>query len=318
MAPPVVPTVKLSNGYEVPVIGLGTWKSKPGEVTQAVKDAIDAGYRHIDCAITYRNEPEVGAALSAKMAEGVIRREDIFVTSKLWNTCHRPDLVIPQLKQTLTNLGLAYVDLYLIHWPFAFQEGGENMPKDADGNVIFSDVDYVDTWKSMEEAHRQKLAKSIGVSNFNSLQVSRVLEVATIKPVMNQVECHPYLNQKRLIEFCRARGIQVTGYSPLGSRDSVFAKPGGRELLDDPVLGQLAAKHGRSPAQVALRYQIQRGMIVVPKSVTKKRIIENISIFDFELSPEDMALVDSLDCNGRICRVEHSLKHKHYPFSAEF
>nr|CAD7259979.1 unnamed protein product [Timema shepardi] len=278
-------------------------QSKPGEVTQAVKDAIDAGYRHFDCAFAYGNEKEVGEALKVKLEEGVVKREDLFITSKLWNSFHRPDLVIPVLKKTLENLQLEYLDLYLVHWPMAFKEEGENMPKDAAGNIIFSEVDYVDTWKAMEDAVKQGLTRSIGISNFNSEQITRLLKTATIKPVTNQVECHPYLNQKKLIEFCRSKDIVVTGYSPLGSPDSPFLKPGDPLLLDDPKLKSLAKKYNKSPAQVVLRYSVQRGVVTIPKSVTKHRIQENLDIFDFELSKDDLAYLDSFDCNGRVCTV---------------
>nr|CAD7588728.1 unnamed protein product [Timema genevievae] len=318
MAPKNVTSVKLNNGKEIPIFGLGTWKSKPGEVTQAVKDAIDAGYRHFDCAFAYGNEKEVGEALKVKLEEGVVKREDLFITSKLWNSFHRPDLVVPVLKKTLENLQLEYLDLYLVHWPMAFKEEGENMPRDAAGNIIFSEVDYVDTWKAMEEAVKQGLTRSIGISNFNSEQITRLLKTATIKPVTNQVECHPYLNQKKLIEFCRSKDIVVTGYSPLGSPDSPFLKPGDPLLLDDPKLKSLAKKYNKSPAQVVLRYSVQRGVVTIPKSVTKHRIQENLDIFDFELSKDDLAYLDSFDCNGRVCTVGHSTSHKYFPFNIEF
>ncbi|XP_063231296.1 aldo-keto reductase family 1 member B1-like isoform X2 [Bacillus rossius redtenbacheri] len=292
--------------------------SKPGEVTQAVKDAIDAGYRHFDCAYAYGNEKEVGEGIKTKIAEGVIKREDLFITSKLWNSFHRPDLVVPVLKKSLENLGTTYLNLYLIHWPMAFKEGGENMPRDKDGNVLFSDVDFVDTWKAMEECVKLGLTKSIGISNFNSEQITRLLKSATIKPVTNQVECNPYINQAKLIEFCKARDIVVTGYSPLGSPDSPFLKPGAPMLLDDPKLQELAKKYKKTPAQVVLRYSVQRGIITIPKSVTKQRIIDNIKIFDFELSKDDMAYIDSFDCNGRLCTVDHSKAHKYYPFNIEY
>lgn len=309
-----VPKLKLNNGLEMPVFGLGTWKSKPGEVEQAVKDAIDLGYRHIDCAHVYGNEKEVGAALKAKFNEGVIKREDIFITSKLWNTYHRPDLVEGALRTTLKDLGLEYLDLYLMHWPMAYKEERENFPVDANGKIIFSDVDYVDTWKAMEECVKKKLTKSIGVSNFNKRQLERVLAVATVKPVTNQIECHPYLNQKKLIAFCKSKDIVITGYSPLGSPDRPWAKPEDPQLLDDPKLKELATKYKKTPAQVVLRYQIDRGVITIPKSVTKSRIQQNLDIFDFALSKEDVAYLDTFDCNGRVCPITNALEHPYHPF----
>ncbi|KAG0721132.1 1,5-anhydro-D-fructose reductase [Chionoecetes opilio] len=194
-------------------------QSKPGEVTQAVKDAISCGYRHIDCALVYGNECEVGAAIKAKLEDGTVKREDLFITSKCWNTFHSKELVLPTLKESLGNLGLQYLDLYLIHWPMGYKEGVGRFPSDSNGKTIYSEVDYLETWLAMEEAFRSGLVKSIGVSNFNKKQIERVLKEGTIKPVTNQIECHPYLNQKKMVDFCRAKEICVTAYSPLGSPD---------------------------------------------------------------------------------------------------
>ncbi|CAH1991523.1 unnamed protein product [Acanthoscelides obtectus] len=289
--------------------------SKPGEVTQAVKDAIDVGYRHIDCAHVYGNEKEVGAAIKAKIADGTVKREDLYITSKLWNTMHRPDMVEPALKTTLQHLGLEYLDLYLIHWPFAMKEGTEELfPTNSDGTTAFSDVDYLDTWKAMEAVQKKGLTHSIGVSNFNKKQLERVLANCTIAPVTNQIEVHPYLNQKKLIEFCKSKNIIVTAYSPLGSPDRPWAKPGDPQLLDDPKIKSLADKYKKTPAQIVLRYQVQRGCITIPKSVNRKRIEENFNIWDFQLTPQDIALIDTFDCNGRICPYDDAYKHKDHPF----
>ena len=313
----MVPSVKFYNGNTCPILGLGTWKSKPDQVTQAVKDAIDVGYRHLDCAPVYENENEVGAAITAKIKEGVIKREDIFVTSKLWY--HRPERVEAALKKTLNDLGLKYLDLYLIHFPVALKdEEGTIFPKDSDGNILTEDTDYLDTWRAMENVLKKGLVKNIGVSNFNSQQIERILANCTIKPVTNQVECHPYLTQRKLSEFCKSREITITAYSPFAAPDRPFAKPNDRLVLEDPKLKELAAKYKKSPAQVALRYQIQRGHIVIPKSVTKSRIQENYEIFDFELSPEDMEVMNSLDCNGRVCIIPGLEHHKYFPFNIEF
>lgn len=298
-----VPKVKLNTGFEIPIFGLGTWKSKAGEVEQAVKDAIDIGYRHIDCAHVYGNEKEVGAALKAKLVDGTIKREDIFITSKLWNTYHRPDLVEKNLRITLNDLGLDYLDLYLIHWPCGYKEEGETFPFDAAGKMQFSEVDYLDTWKALEELVRKKLVRSIGLSNFNKAQITRILAEGSIPPAVLQIECHPYLNQTNLIEFAKSKGIAVTAYSPLGSPDRPWAKPGDPQLLEDPKLKELATKYNKTPAQVLLRYQIDRGVITIPKSVTKSRILQNISIFDFKLSADDIAYLNTFDCNGRLCAL---------------
>ncbi|XP_020295774.1 aldose reductase-like [Pseudomyrmex gracilis] len=312
------PKVKFYNGNEVPVFGLGTWKSKPGEVTQAVKDAIDIGYRHIDCAHVYGNEKEVGEAIQVKIAESVIKREDLFITSKLWNTFHRPDLVEPAIKQTLTNLKLDYLDLYLIHWPVGYKEGEVLFPTNSDGTPILSDVDYVDTWKAMEGVMSKGLTKNIGVSNFNSEQITRLLQNATIKPVTNQVECHPYLTQKKLSDFCKKKGILITAYSPLGSPDRPWAKPDDPKLLEDKKLSELGKKYNKTPAQILIRYQLDRGHIVIPKSVTKSRIVQNSEVFDFKLSPEDIEYIDTFDCDGRICPLIGATASPYYPFNIPF
>jgi len=315
---PKVPNVKLNNGLEIPILGLGTWKSAPGVVAQAVKDAIDLGYRHFDCAFVYQNEKEVGDGLKAKIDEGVVKREDLWVTSKLWNVYHRPDLVKPALEKTLKDLGLKYLDLYLIHWPHGAKEGDELFPADSTGQALPSDADYVDTWKAMEELVKLGLTRSIGISNFNSQQIDRVLEVATIKPVTNQVEVHPYLPQNKLAKFCADRGIVLTAYSPLGSPDRPWAKPDDPSLLEEPKVKSVAAKYKKTPAQVLIRYQIDKGNVVIPKSANKSRIAENLNVLDFQLTKEDLAEIDSLDCNGRVVPELHYNKHKHYPFNIEF
>ncbi|XP_066595548.1 aldo-keto reductase family 1 member B1-like [Prorops nasuta] len=313
-----VPKVKFYNNNEIPILGLGTWKSKPGEVTRAVKSAIDIGYRHIDCAHVYGNEKEVGDAIKAKLDEGVLKREDLFVTSKLWNTFHRPDLVEPAIKETLKNLQLDHLDLYLIHWPFGYKEDDELFPKDSNGLPLLSDVDYIDTWKAMETVLNKGLAKNIGVSNFNSEQIDRLLKNCTVKPVTNQIECHPYLNQRKLSNFCKEKGITITAYSPLGSPDRPWAKPDDPKLLEDKKLLQLSEKYKKTPAQLLIRYQIDRGHIVIPKSVTESRIAQNGQVFDFQMDSEDIAYIDTFDCNGRICPMTGTESGPYYPFNIPF
>ncbi|ETN68027.1 aldo-keto reductase [Anopheles darlingi] len=316
-----VPKVLFKNGTSVPMLGLGTWNSPPGQVAQAVKDAIDVGYRHIDCAHVYENEHEVGEGIAAKIAEGCVKREDLFVTSKLWNTFHRPDLVQGALQVTLRNLNLKYLDLYLIHWPVAYREGGELFPWRPDGKrVHFSDVDYVDTWPAMEGLVKTGLVRSIGLSNFNRNQVERILNIARIPPVTNQIECHPYLHQADLTEYCRQHDVTITAYSPLGSPARPWVKDNDPVLMDDPVVQSVAKRHSKSAAQVLIRYQIQLGHIVIPKSVTKERIVANLDVFGggFELRAADMQLLRDLERTGRICPDSFSFGHPHHPFEAEF
>lgn len=228
----------------------------------------------------------------------------MFITSKLWCSSHRPDCVRGALEVTLKNLGTSYLDLYLIHWPMAYKEGGDLFPKDANDKTIFSSVDYVDTWKELEKAVDDGLVRSIGLSNFNKRQMERVLEASRIKPVTNQIECHPYLGQHKLSAFVQSKGITVTAYSPLGSPHRPWVTNDDPVLLDDPLIIELSKKYNKSPAQLCIRYQIQRGHIVIPKSVTKARIQSNFDVFDFEINVDDVKLIGTLDCNGRICPMD--------------
>eukprot|EP00911_Craspedida_sp_UC1_P002732 UC1_evm2s2005 len=287
-------TVKLHTGAEMPLVGLGTWKSKPGQVEAAVEAALEAGYRHIDCAACYGNEKEVGTAFSKVFGKegGAIKREDVFVTSKLWNSDHHPDDVEGACKQTLADLGLEYLDLYLVHWPHAFARGLGKFPKREDGSVIYDfDIPLLDTWHAMEKLVEAGLVKAIGLSNYNSEQIKEIVTGAkSVKPAVLQVESHPYFTQDPLIAAARENGLVVTAYSPLGSPDRPWAKPGEPSLLEDPAIAAIGAKYGKTAAHVALRFQVQRGVIVIPKSVTPSRIVANLQIHDFELSEEDMTV----------------------------
>jgi len=316
-----VPKLTLSNGVKIPMLGLGTWKSKSGEVAEAVSVAIACGYRHIDAAYLYGNEIEVGQGIQKKIADGTVKREEIFVTSKLWNSFHSSDQVLVNLKKSLEDLGLDYLDLYLIHWPTGFQENGLDgpyYPKDASGKTLYSEVDYLETWTMMEKAQEMGLVKAIGVSNFNIGQLERLQAVAKIQPVINQIESHPYLVNKKLIQFCQKNNIYVTAYSPLGSPDRPWATSEDPQLTEEPKIKEIAEKHKKTPAQVIIRFQIQRNVIVIPKSVTKSRIEENLNIWTFNLSDEDMATIESFDCHGRVCHSSEVSDHPHYPFNDEY
>ncbi|XP_049738043.1 aldo-keto reductase family 1 member C1-like isoform X2 [Elephas maximus indicus] len=290
--------LKLNDGHFIPVLGYGTYASleaPKGKAEEATKLAIDAGFRHIDSAYLYQNEEEVGRAIRSKIADGIVKREDIFYTSKLWVTFLRPELVRPALEKSLKKLQLDYVDLYIIHFPMAL--------------------------KALEKCKDAGLVKSIGVSNFNHRQLEMILNKPGLKykPVCNQVECHPYLNQSKLLDFCKSKDIVLVAYSALGTtRDKRWVDQSSPVLLDDPVLGALAKKHKRTPALIALRYQLQRGVVVLAKSCNEKRIKENTQVFEFQLTPEDMKDLDGLNRNVRYITAEFGTGHPNYPFSEEY
>ncbi|EEB14936.1 aldose reductase, putative [Pediculus humanus corporis] len=296
------PTTTLNNGQQIPIVGLGTWQLHGDEKTEFIKKAIDLGYRHFDTAWLYNSEKVIGDAIRQKIADGTVKREDLFITTKLWCSYAHPDLVVKACRKSLSNLGLDYLDLFLIHWPFVFKSIKEYFPRDLKGNLIITDDDYVTTWKEMEKCVELGLTKSIGVSNFNSVQIERLLESAKIKPVTNQIEAHPYLNQKKLIEFCHNRDIIITSYGPLGGMPSA-AKPESKPMLENPIMVKIAREKNKTTAQISLRYLIQCGTIVIPKTSSPKRLLENLSVFDFTLTPEEMAEIDSINKNERIYKV---------------
>lgn len=317
-------SVKLSDGHFMPMLGLGTYAAADvpkSQALEATKMAIDVGFRHIDSAYMYQNEEEMGKAIREKIADGTVKREDIYYTSKLWCTFFRPDLVRPALERSLKKLQLDYVDLYIIHLPIALKPGEDLLPKDASGNVLLETVDLPGTWEALEKCKDEGLTKSIGVSNFNHKQLEMILKKPGLKykPVCNQVECHPYLNQSKLLQFCKSKDIVLVAYSALGShRDPLWVSPESPHLLQDPVLNAIAKKRNRTPAQVALRYQLQRGVVVLAKSFNEKRIKENFQIFDFELTPEDMKAIDGLNRNFRYADMHFAIKHPFYPFTEEY
>jgi len=318
-------SLRLRTGNMMPQVGLGTWQSKPGEVENAVEVAIDCGYRNIDCAHVYGNEEEVGAGLAKKFAEKAVTREDMFITSKLWNTQHEPSCVEPACRLTLKNLGLEYLDLYLIHWPIEFKNTGtgENFPKDNEGNMLYGYTRLEDTWAAMEKLVEKRLVRQIGLSNFNIPQIERMLKAATVPPSVLQIECHPYLNQKKLIRFCKANHIVVTAYCPLGSPARPWASADDPYILKDPKLAEIAKEYGKTTAHICIRFQVDRGIVVIPKSVTPERISANLDVFDFKLKDEHMRYLESFEKGWRACLptikttsgvVVRDLKHPEFPF----
>lgn len=219
----------------------------------------------------------------------------------MWSNSHRKDTVSPALKTTLQNLNTSYVDLYLIHWPFAYKEADDCFPRGPDGKILFSSVDYLETYAAMEELVVKGLTKSIGVSNFNKAQFERLWKNCKIRPVTNQVECHPYLAQLKLSKLMASYGVVLTAYSPLGSPARPWATKEEPILLEESELLRIAKKYNKNAAQVLIRYQLQRGHVVIPKSVTKDRIKSNLEVFDFKLTPEEVNTITSFDCGRRVC-----------------
>ena len=257
-------TKKLNNGVEIPYLGLGVFQVKEGdETTNAVRWAIEAGYRHIDTAALYGNEKSVGTGIR----KSGIDRKKIFVTTKLWKDDMLRANQMQAFEKSLKLLQLDYVDLYLIHWPVA----GKSL----------------ESWKILEQIYKSGRARAIGLSNFMERHIENLLEYAKIVPAVNQVECHPYLSQQPLVDYCKKHGIAFEAWSPLGGT--------GGNLLDDPVLMKLGNKHGKSPAQVILRWELQRDLITIPKSIHQARIIANTDLYNFELSSADMKSINDLD-----------------------
>ncbi|KAE8350396.1 NADP-dependent oxidoreductase domain-containing protein [Aspergillus coremiiformis] len=273
---------KLNTGAEIPALGLGTWQSAPGEVEKAVSHAISVGYRHIDGALCYQNEEEVGKGIKDALASGKVKREDLFVTTKLWCTYH--SRVEEALDLSLKNLGLDYIDLYLMHWPLAMNPKGNHtlFPKLADGS---RDIDHshshVTTWKNMENLLANGKVKAIGVSNYSKRYLEQLLAEASVIPAVNQIENHPSLPQQEIVDFCKDKGIHITAYSPLGSTGSPL-------FTAEPIV-EVAKKKGVTPATVLLSWHIARGSSVLAKSVTPSRIEDNRRLV--QLDQSDMATI---------------------------
>jgi diketogulonate reductase-like aldo/keto reductase len=266
MAKHIADTTVLANGVKFPWLGLGVWKAKEGsEVENAVKAAIQIGYRSVDTAAVYKNEEGVGRAIK----ECGVPREELFITTKVWNADQGYESTLKAFETSRKKLGLEYVDLYLVHWPVKGK--------------------YKETWKALEKLYKEGWVRAIGVSNFQVHHLKDVIEDCEVKPMVNQVEFHPYLTQKELLAFCKEQNIQLEAWSPLMQG----------EVVNIPEIQELAKKYGKTPAQIVLRWDLQHGVVTIPKSVKEHRIKENADIFDFELTAEDMAKLDALNKNHR-------------------
>ncbi|XP_059190486.1 aldo-keto reductase family 1 member D1-like isoform X2 [Centropristis striata] len=289
-------SIPLSDGNQIPLLGLGTYgdpRTTPKDTAlECVKLAIDVGYRHFDGALVYFNEHEVGQAIREKIADGTVTRKDIFYCGKLWNTFHPPDM-----------------------------PGMDFYPKDQDGKYIYHHTDLCATWEALEACKDAGLVKSLGVSNFNRRQLELLLNKPGLKhkPVSNQVECHPYFTQPKLLEYCRQNDIVIVGYCPIGSsRDASWVNLKSPPLLEDELLVSIGKKYNKSTAQVALRFNVQRGVVVIPKSFNPERIKHNFQIFDFSLTEEEMKAIEGLNKNIRFVELLMWSDHPEYPFHDEY
>ncbi|KAJ5891676.1 uncharacterized protein N7473_007904 [Penicillium subrubescens] len=283
-------TFKLNSGYEIPAVGLGTWLSKPNEVENAVEVALRKGYRHIDAAACYQNENEVGNGWK----KSGVPREEIFITSKLWNTHHHPDHVEEALNKTLSDLQTDYLDLYLIHWPVAFEYTNETLtPVDpVTKRFRIADVPVADTWVVLEKFVEAGKIRSIGISNFTVEATQSLLKMAKIPPAVNQIEAHPYLLQPQLFDFLKENNILPVAYSPLGN--NIYNLP---RVVDDPTVVEIAKKLNKDPAILLISWAVQRGSAVLPKSVTPSRIESNFQ--DFVIPDAEFEALNKLDRNER-------------------
>jgi alcohol dehydrogenase (NADP+) len=306
-APRLAPTRALHTGAPMPILGLGTWKSAPGAVRAAVVAAIESGYRAVDCAAAYGNEGEVGSALKEVIERGIVRREELFLTSKLWVSAAHPGTgsVAAAIDKTLADLGTPYLDLYLVHWPFAIDPTCP-WPPPPEQVIPFSVERNGAVWRELEAAVDAGKIKALGVSNLSASKLEALMAVARIKPAVNQVECHPFLPQKKLLSFAAANGILVTAYSPLGSPDrpARLMKETHPVPLQHPTILKIAEETKLSPAQLLIKWQLQRGLVVIPKSVTPSRIAENFeSAFAPDLSAEAMEAIGSLELQNDEGRI---------------
>lgn len=303
-------SIALVSGAQLPSLGLGLWKIPPQQTAYMVQSAIEIGYRHIDAACDYGNEREAGEGIKIALDRGLCTRQQLWVTSKLWNTYHRPDHVRPALERSLRDLKLDYLDLYLIHFPITlkyvpmeerYPPGWIYDPACSTPRMVVDSIPIAETWGAMEELQRSGLCRHIGVSNFCIALIRDLLASATIRPAVLQVESHPYLTQPNLLRYCQQEQIAYTAFSPLGAGSYVELgmASSSESVLQQPLIVELARKYSRTPAQITLRWAIQRGTAAVPKTSRVERLAENFRLFDFELDSQDLESISNLDRNQR-------------------
>jgi len=289
--------ITLNNGFKMPIIGLGVWRIAGQEVKDLIINSIKIGYRHFDCAADYKNETEVGVALKEAFDTGLVKREDLFITTKLWNSDHGH--VAEACKDSLKKLQLDYLDLYLVHFPVATKHTGVGTTDSAMGEDGVLDIDTTisleTTWHAMEGLVSSGLVRSIGISNYDIFLTRDCLAYSKIKPAVNQIETHPYFQRDSLVKFCQKHGVYVTAHTPLGGAAANTEWFGTVSCLDDQILKGLAEKYKKTAAQVALRWGIQRNTVVIPKTSKLERLKENFQVFDFELSKEDIDLISNME-----------------------
>jgi len=289
-----------SNGDLMPALGLGTWKSTKGEIYQTIRTAIEIGYRHFDCAHIYGNESEIGQAFADAIKNNEVKREDLWITSKLWNNRHRPQDALPAIEETLKNLQLDYLDLYLIHWPIALAYDVD-YPKNAEEMISLSELPLSETWRAMVELKEKGLTKHIGVSNFSIKKINEVHDATGVLPEALQIELQPFNQQKALVDFGKQNNIAITGFCPLGSADRPASRVSANEpkLFENKTILNIAQEKGCTAAQVMLAWAINRGTSVIPKSVNPERLKENLAAADITLSAGQMDRMNELDKHYR-------------------
>ncbi|XP_071090341.1 aldo-keto reductase family 1 member B1-like isoform X1 [Haliotis cracherodii] len=300
-----IPNIRLSSGHSMPMLGVGTYScSKLNEVGNAVRTAVQIGYRYIDTTSTYETEQEIGVTIKQLIKEGRIKREELFIVTKVSGQCHKPEQVEPACRTSLEALNMDYIDLYLIHFPLA------NTDQERTQSTV---TDYLDTWRAMEKLVDKGLVKSIGVSNFNIQQLERILTMAGLKhkPANNQVEITPCLSQDELLQYSLQNGISTTGCGPFGAPGQTYVSKDSPDCLEHPTIVNIANKYGKSATQVILRWGIQRGYAVVPKGTNPFCLVQNMDIFNFQLSTDDMQSMLALDDGYKVNKEQSQSQTQH-------